>query len=108
MISEASASPLPPGWRRVRLAELAKNGEAFADGPFGSNLKTDHYSSEGARVIRLQNIGRGVFLDADKAFVPLRHFENLRRHSVDSGDVVVAALGDGARPAGRACVVPPG
>ena len=108
MTSEVSVSSLPPGWRRVRLGDLAEDEEAFADGPFGSNLKTEHYSSEGARVIRLQNIGRGVFLDADKAFVPLGHFANLRRHSVEPGDVVIAALGDGARPAGRACVVPPG
>jgi type I restriction enzyme, S subunit len=93
-------------WRQVRLGELAKDDEAFADGPFGSNLKTEHYSREGARVVRLQNIGRGVFLDADKAFVSLEHFSSLRRHNAVPGDVVVAALGDGVRPAGRACVLP--
>ena len=99
---------LPAGWRWVSLGDLSSGPEAFADGPFGSNLKTEHYVSAGARVVRLQNIGRGVFLDADKSFISLDHFASLRRHSVRPGDVVVAALGDGARPAGRACVIPDG
>jgi len=36
----------------------------------------------------------------------MEHFASLHRHNVRPGDVVVAALGDGARPAGRACVIP--
>jgi type I restriction enzyme S subunit len=57
-------------------------------------------------VVRLQNIGRGKFLDHDKAFVSLDHYDDLKRHSATAGDIVIAALGDGARPAGRACLVP--
>ncbi|MBI2526557.1 MAG: hypothetical protein HYV93_11270 [Candidatus Rokubacteria bacterium] len=95
-------------WLRVRLSRLSSDPDAFSDGPFGSNLKTEHYASAGARVVRLQNIGRGAFLDADKAFIALEHFAGLRRYGVRPGDVVVAALGDGARPAGRACVIPDG
>jgi len=79
---------------------------AIADGPFGSHLKTEHYAPSGVRVIRLQNIGSGAFLDHDRAFVTAEHAESLTRHSARLGDVVVAALGDGARPAGRACQVP--
>jgi type I restriction enzyme S subunit len=79
---------------------------AIADGPFGSHLKTEHYARNGVRVIRLQNIGSGAFLDHDRAFVTAEHAESLTRHSAREGDVVVAALGDGARPAGRACQVP--
>lgn len=93
-------------WRRVSLGELAPQPDAFVDGPFGSNLKTEHYTAAGARVVRLQNIGRGTFLDNDKAFVSPEHFADLVRHSVVPGDIVVAALGDGARPAGRACLIP--
>ena len=94
------------GSQSVSLRELSNAPSAFSDGPFGSNLKTAHYTTTGARVVRLQNIGRGEFLDADKAYVSLEHFAHLERHHVQSGDVVVAALGDGARPAGRACIVP--
>ncbi len=90
------------------LADMVNLGGQIADGPFGSNLKTDHYAKAGARVIRLQNIGLGVFLGEDAAFISSDHFAGLARHDARAGDVVVAALGDGARPAGRACVVPNG
>lgn len=93
-------------WRT--LSDVATDRDAFADGPFGSNLKTEHYTTTGARVIRLQNIGRGEFLDGNKAFISLEHFAALQRHRVQADDVIVAALGDGARPAGRACLVPSG
>ena len=94
------------GAQRLSLKELSNAHDAFSDGPFGSNLKTEHYTATGARVVRLQNIGRGEFLDADKAYVSHEHFGHLQRHHVYGGDVVIAALGDGARPAGRACIVP--
>lgn len=90
----------------VRLEKLAPARDAFRDGPFGSNLKTAHYSSAGARVVRLQNVGDNEFFEVHRAYVPLTHFETIRAHEVIAGDVIVAALGDGARPAGRACVMP--
>jgi type I restriction enzyme S subunit len=37
----------------------------MTDGPFGSNLKSSHYVDEGPRVIRLQNIGFGEFVDEE-------------------------------------------
>lgn len=92
--------------RLTSLGSLAIADDAFADGPFGSNLKTEHYSREGARVVRLQNIGRGEFLNSGHAFVSLEHYASLERHHVVAGDIVFAALGDGRRPAGRSCLIP--
>lgn len=44
------------------------------DGPFGSSLKTEHYVQDnGVRVVRLQNIGAGLFQDGDKAYVSRQH-----------------------------------
>ncbi|MFD8262307.1 restriction endonuclease subunit S [Streptomyces griseoluteus] len=78
----------------------------ITDGPFGSSLTSSHYSNDGARVIRLGNIGLACFKDADAAYIPLHHFENLRRHEVHPGDLIIAGLGDGNHPVGRACVAP--
>ncbi len=86
----------------VALQEIVKD---MSDGPFGSNLKSDHYTSAGVRVLRLQNIGAGHFVDEDQAFISREHFESLRKHECVPGDVVVATLGD---PIIRACEVPPG
>lgn len=91
---------------RYPLSEIVSDRLAITDGPFGSNLKTDHYVSQGVRVVRLANIGRGEFLDVDRAYISEDHYRGLTRHSAKANDVVVAALGDGVRPAGRACTIP--
>ncbi len=96
-------SELPPGWEWARLEDLAAPmHRAITDGPFGSNLKSDHYTNSGARVIRLQNIGDGYFRD-ERSYISLEHFYALRAHEVRTGDLVVASLGD-APP--RASLVP--
>lgn len=96
---------LPGGWTWVPLGELAAGeARAITDGPFGSNLKSEHYTQTGPRVIRLQNVGDGEFIDA-RAHISAERFEMLRAHEARPGDVVVASLGD-ALP--RACVVPTG
>lgn len=77
------------------------------DGPFGSNLKTEHYVSQpGVRVVRLQNIESGRFDDADKAFISEQHAFDLRRHEVIAGDLLVASMGDENHPLARACLYP--
>lgn len=92
---------LPAGWAMATVDELA-TVDGITDGPFGTNLKTEHYTDVGPRVVRLQNIGDGVFRD-ERAHISEEHFARLRKHSVLSGDVVVASLGD-MLP--RACLAP--
>ena len=94
---------IPIEWEHERLGKLCI---LAIDGPFGSNLKTCHYSTAGVRVLRLQNIGIGEFQDTDKAFVPVSHFEGLRKYEAVCGDILVASMGDDRNPAGRCCTVP--
>lgn len=93
-------SDLPPGWDWVTVGSVA---ESLVDGPFGSNLKTEHYQLNGVRVIRLQNIADGQFNDTDKAFISEEHAKSLCRHDARPGDVLIAAMGD-VLP--RVCLVP--
>lgn len=90
--------------KRWPTAELGSLATKFSDGPFGSNLKTEHYRPSGVRVVRLQNIGVGHFLDEDAAFVSGEHFNTVRKHECSPGDVIIATLG---APNLRACVIPP-
>lgn len=95
---------LPESWTWAKASALAAlEPRAITDGPFGSNLKTEHYVENGPRVIRLQNIGDGVFNDVH-SHISDQHFETLRRHEVFAGDIVIGALGD---PLPRACLIPP-
>ena len=77
------------------------------DGPFGSGLKSEHYTESGVRVIRLQNIKMGKYFDGEGAFIDEDYYKNnLRNHDVEAGDVLIAGLGDPRNPVGRACIAP--
>lgn len=94
---------LPEGWIWASVDQLS-SGEAGAitDGPFGSKLKTEHYTDEGPRVVRLQNIKDGWFAN-EKAHISQERFATLEKHSVNAGDLLIAALGENPP---RACVAP--
>jgi len=94
---------VPRHWVLVQLGRIAVSR---CDGPFGSGLKSLHYTDEGVRVVRLQNIGQGEFSDSDAAFISPEHYSTLGDHSVEADDVLIAGLGDENHPAGRACVAP--
>lgn len=86
-------SQIPPGWEVRSLEELQSDEpSSITDGPFGSNLTSAHYTDLGARVVRLTNIGDGIFNDAH-AYISMAHFGSLRRHEVLAGDLLIASLG---------------
>ena len=90
----------PMGWP----TQTMKNASVrLSDGPFGSNLKSAHYTAKGVRVIRLGNIGCGYFNDADKSFIPEEHYEKLKKYTCRAGEIIIATLGD---PNLRACLIP--
>lgn len=95
---------LPEGWVWASVDQASLDESAITDGPFGSNLKSSHYQDSGPRVIRLQNIGDGVFNDA-KAHISEAHYAELLKHSVQKDDLVIAMLGE-VLP--RACMIPIG
>ena len=97
---------VPADWQVMSLSRVTKSR---CDGPFGSGLKSDHYTDAGRRVIRLQNIASGRFDHRDRAFVDEDYYrEHLGEHDVLPGDVLIAGLGDETHPVGRACVMPDG
>lgn len=90
----------PMGWKTMTMKEASL---LMSDGPFGSNLKSSHYSEHGVRVIRLQNICQGYFSDDDKAYIPLEHYEKIKRYTCRAGEIVIGTLGE---PNLRACIIP--
>jgi type I restriction enzyme S subunit len=83
---------LSEGWVWATVDQLAApDANSITDGPFGSNLKSEHYQAAGPRVIRLQNIKNGEFAD-EYAHITRDHFERLRKHEIHAGDLVIASL----------------
>lgn len=97
---------VPAHWEVLSLARVTTDK---CDGPFGSGLKSEHYTDDGVRVIRLQNIRQNGFDGSDAAFIDLEYYRRaLGGHDVKSGDVLIAGLGDERNTVGRACVAPLG
>lgn len=97
-------SELPYGWSEPAIDDLRSiEPNSITDGPYGSNLKSSHYTASGPVVVRLGNIGSRRYIDDDRAHISPEHFASLQKHRVFGGDIVVAALGD---PLGRACLIP--
>lgn len=104
LYKESSLGWIPKEWEVVAIGNLA---ESVVDGPFGSNLKTEHYVAEpGVRVVRLQNVQDGQYNDLDRAFIAEDHANYLARNQVNPGDVLIAGLGEDNNVVGRACCYP--
>lgn len=92
-------------WSRRKLIDVAdKNVKwSFIGGPFGSNLKSSDYVSEGVRIIQLQNIGDAEFMGNYQIFTSEEKANELLSNNIYPGDIILSKMGD---PVGRACVIP--
>ncbi len=95
---------IPKNWRWVRVEALGENvNNAFADGPFGSNLKKEHYSLEHqVRIIQLSNVGADGWKNENEKYTTYEHLKSIKRSEVEVGNIVIAKM----MPAGRAIIVP--
>ena len=76
---------------------------SFTGGPFGSNLKSDDYTESGIRIIQLQNIGDGLFLNDYKIFTSLEKANELLSCNIYPSEILISKMGD---PVARCCIVP--
>lgn len=90
-------------WNRLKLSDLSKRKDAIVSGPFGSNLKVSDYKEFGIPILRLQNVGKGYFINKDIKFINDTKAAELKYHSFRSGDLVLAKLGI---PVGKTCIIP--
>lgn len=91
---------IPEEWEEFPLSSLVTD---IADGPFGSNLKTEHYiSKKQVRVVQLSNIGDDGWHDANTKYTSFAHASTLSRCIIPTGSVLIAKM----MPAGRAIICP--
>jgi len=87
-------------WETRALHEISTE---MVDGPFGSNLKTEHYTTERqVRIIQLSNIGEAGWNDANVKYTTFSHAAELQRCIVQPGAILIAKM----MPAGRAIICP--
>lgn len=87
-------------WETRALHEISSE---MVDGPFGSNLKTEHYTTERqVRIIQLSNIGEAGWNNANVKYTTFSHAAELQRCIVQPGSILIAKM----MPAGRAIICP--
>lgn len=95
---------VPNRWEEVKLIDTsAKEKHSFTGGPFGSNLKSSDYTETGVRIIQLQNIGDGKFLNDYKIFTSEDKANELISCNIYPGDIILSKMGD---PVARATIIP--
>lgn len=104
LYKQSSLGGIPKEWAARALADVAASiPNAIVDGPFGSNLKSEHYRSAGVPVIQSGYVTSGEFCAESYVYVTMQHFQTQARSRVDPGDIVMAKIGANA---GMCAVVP--
>ncbi|OEU81257.1 MAG: hypothetical protein BA872_02840 [Desulfobacterales bacterium C00003060] len=81
-------------WRKVQIAEFLDDGGIdILTGPFGTQLKASHYTSEGTPVINVRNVGYGDLRPEKLEFIPDQVVSRLSKHLLETRDIVFGRKG---------------
>jgi type I restriction enzyme, S subunit len=86
---------VPAHWETVRLKHVkSSDPNAFVDGPFGSNLKSEHFIDGGdVYVIESGFATQGVLDTSQLKTISGEHFQTIRRSETKGGDIIIAKIG---------------
>jgi type I restriction enzyme S subunit len=101
---ESPLGLIPNKWEVLNLYELRNKADrySFTGGPFGSDLKSEHYTDSGVQIIQLQNIGEGKYIDKDKVFTSEEKADQLISCNIYPNEIILAKMS----PVARCCKVP--
>lgn len=103
-LEDETYGSLPASWQVATIEEIkAPEKYALAIGPFGSNLTTTDYRSEGVPLVFVREIRSKSFGDERTKFVTPAKSEELAAHSVSGGDILITKMGD---PPGDVAIYP--
>ena len=96
---------VPDHWQIKKLKHVKANTQnAFVDGPFGSNLKSEHFIDDGDVYVIESNFATQGRLDFPQLkTISQNHFETIKRSEVMAGDIVLAKIG---AQFGKASILP--
>lgn len=99
-----SQNDIPNTWNKLPLYELRnkKDRYGFTGGPFGSDLKSEHYTQQGVKILQLQNIGEGKFINKGITYTSEEKANELISCNIYPGEIILAKMA----PVARCCKVP--
>ena len=88
---------IPKGWKLSRIKHVkSKEKYSLVDGPFGSDLKSEHFVDDG-KVIVIESgfVTKGSFIQTrDFKKISYSHFEKVKRSQCKEGDIIIAKIGE--------------
>jgi len=101
---DSSLGLIPKSWELIPIYELRNKNDryGFTGGPFGSDLKSEHYTKTGVKIIQLQNIGEGKFIDKGIAYTSENKADELHSCNIFPNEIILAKMA----PVARCCKVP--
>ena len=99
-----SQNDIPDTWSRIPLYEFRNKNDryGFTGGPFGSDLKSEHYTQSGVKILQLQNIGEGKFIDKGIVYTSEKKANELISCNIYPEEIILAKMA----PVARCCKVP--
>ena len=88
---------IPKNWDIKKIKYLKSSKKySLVDGPFGSNLKTEHYVDNGdVYIIESGFITSGEFQYVrDFKTITDEHFETIKRSECNEGDIIISKIGE--------------
>ncbi len=85
---------IPKNWEQKKLQEITKDPKkSFSMGPFGSNIKTENYVSEGVPVLRGINLNNDVIEEENFVFLTETKADKLLNSNTFRNDVLLTSQG---------------
>lgn len=96
---------VPAHWIMSRLKHVkAEAKNAFVDGPFGSNLKSEHFIDDGDVYVIESNFATQGRIDTESLkTISNEHFVTINRSETRGGDIIIAKIG---AQYGKASILP--
>ena len=99
-LEESEIGEIPKGWKASSLSRLFLNWpDCVLTGPFGSNLHSSDYRSEGTPLLLVKNVLYGAILEENLPLVGSHKLEDLSRYLLREGDIVFTRVGAVGRSA---------
>ncbi len=86
---------IPEHWHAKQIKHIKDPSQnSFVDGPFGSNLKSEHFIEDGpVLVIESGSITKGQFIEKQFKTISQEHFETIKRSECKEGDIIISKIG---------------